>query len=69
MSVGVGGQISGRSRLVLVEGRRGFLDSVLRAAMGSVVTEGLSLGGGAVGLVDIFQKWGKLGPYERFYVY
>ena len=39
----------GRSRLVVVEeGRRGFFDSVLRAAMGSVVTEGLSLGGGAV---------------------
>ena len=40
----------GRSKLVVVEGR-GFLDSVLRAAMGSVVTEdemGLSLGGGAV---------------------
>ena len=42
----------GRSKLVVVEDR-GFLDSVLRAAMGSVVTEdrvemGLSLGGGAV---------------------
>jgi len=42
----------GRSKLVVVEGR-GFLDSVLRAAMGSVVMEdrdemGLSLGGGAV---------------------
>ena len=42
----------GRSKVVMVEGR-GFLDSVLRAAMGSVVMEdrdvmGLSLGGGAV---------------------